>query len=92
MYPRPDQIAAKLISPDEKIRVGVFTEEPGIVVYTANFVEGVPLMHGEKLIQHGGITFETQVAPCAIEFDDFGDIILPADENYTSQTKFKISF
>ncbi|HWO97390.1 MAG TPA: aldose epimerase family protein [Bacillus sp. (in: firmicutes)] len=86
------QIAAKLISPDEKIKVEVYTEEPTIVVYTANFVEGVPLMHGEKLIQHGGITFETQAAPGAIEFEDFGDIILRAGENYTSQTKYKISF
>jgi aldose 1-epimerase len=49
-------------------------------------------MHGKKLIQHGGITFETQVAPGAIEFEDFGDIILLADENYASQTKYKISF
>ncbi|WP_338448382.1 aldose epimerase family protein [Niallia oryzisoli] len=86
------QIAAKLISPDEKIKVEVYTEEPTIVVYTANFVEGVPMMHGEKLIQHGGITFETQVAPGAIEFEDFGDIILLADEKYTSQTKYKIVF
>ncbi|MBZ5752820.1 aldose epimerase family protein [Metabacillus rhizolycopersici] len=86
------QIAAKLISPDEKIKVEVYTENPTIVVYTANNVEGVPLMHGEKLIQHGGITFETQVAPGAIEFENFGDIILLADEIYASQTKYKISY
>ncbi|MFF2498063.1 hypothetical protein [Peribacillus sp. NPDC058075] len=53
-------------------------------------MEDVPLMHGEKLIQHGGITFETQAAPGAIEFEDFGDILLLAGENYTSQTKYKI--
>lgn len=86
------QSSAKLVSPDEKIQVEVYTEESSIVVYTANHVEGVPLMHGEKLIQHGGITFETQAAPGAIEFDDFGDVVLRSDENYTSQTKFKISF
>jgi len=90
--PGLNQTAAKLISPDEKIEVVVYTEEPAIVVYTANYVEGVPLMHGEKLIQHGGITFETQASPGAIEFEDFGDIILRADENYTSQTKYKINF
>ncbi|WP_284037111.1 hypothetical protein [Neobacillus sp. 114] len=33
-------------------------------------------MHGEKLIQHGGITFETQAASGAMEFEGFGDIIL----------------
>lgn len=85
-----DQTAAKLISPDEKITVEVHTEETAIIVYTANFVEGVPLMHGEKLIQHGGITFETQAAPGAIEFEDFGDVILLAGETYTSKTKYKI--
>ena len=87
-----NHMAAKLISPDGKIKVEVYTEEPVIVVYTANFVEGVPLMHGEKLTQHGGITFETQAAPGAIEFDGFGDIILRSGENYTSQTKYKIYF
>ncbi|WP_249597678.1 aldose epimerase family protein [Peribacillus frigoritolerans] len=84
------QTAAKLISPDQKITVEVYTEEPAVVIYTANFVKGVPLMHGEKLIQHGGITFETQAAPGAIEFKDFGDILLLAGQNYTSQTKYKI--
>ncbi|MFJ7364166.1 aldose epimerase family protein [Peribacillus frigoritolerans] len=84
------QTAAKLISPDQKITVEVYTEEPAVVIYTANFVKGVPLMHGEKLTQHGGITFETQAAPGAIEFEDFGDILLLAGQNYTSQTKYKI--
>ncbi|NPC93872.1 galactose mutarotase [Bacillus sp. WMMC1349] len=87
-----EQMAAELSSPDEKIKVEVYTEEPAIVVYTTNSVEGVPLMHGEKLSQHGGITFETQVAPGAIEFEDFGDIILHAGKSYTSQTKYKIIF
>ncbi|MGE7120929.1 aldose epimerase family protein [Peribacillus sp. NPDC046944] len=84
------QIAAKLISPDGKITVEVYTDEPAVVIYTANFVKGVPLMHGEKLSQHGGITFETQAAPGAEEFEGFGDILLLAGESYTSQTKFKI--
>lgn len=87
-----DQMAAKLMSPDEKIKVEVYTEEPTIVVYTANHVEDVPLMHGEKLTQHGGITFETQAAPGSIEFEGFGNIILKANEEYTSQTKYKIIF
>ncbi|SDJ19084.1 aldose epimerase family protein [Alteribacillus bidgolensis] len=87
-----DQIAAKLISPDKKLTIEVHTEEPAIVVYTANFVEEVPLMHGEKLVQHGGITFETQTAPGAIEFEDFGDIVLRANNTYTSQTKYKINY
>lgn len=88
--PGLDQTVARLISPDEKITVEVYTEETAIIVYTANFVEGVPHMHGEKLIQHGGITFETQAAPGAIEFEDFGDIILLAGKTYTSQTNYKI--
>ncbi|MBS4214090.1 hypothetical protein [Neobacillus rhizophilus] len=49
-------------------------------------------MHGEKLIQHGGITFETQAASGAMEFEGFGYIILLANKNYAFQTKYKISF
>ncbi|OAT80965.1 galactose mutarotase [Bacillus sp. MKU004] len=88
-----DQIAAKLISPDEKLTIEVYTEEPVIVVYTANVMDDVPpLMQGEQLVQHGGITFETQAAPGAIEFEDFGDIVLRANSTYTSETKFKIRY
>ncbi|MDQ7861427.1 hypothetical protein RCO48_11695 [Peribacillus frigoritolerans] len=33
---------------------------------------------------------KTQAAPGAIEFEDFGDILLLAGQDYTSQTKYKI--
>lgn len=85
-----DQMAAKLMSPDKSIAVEVYTEESAVVVYTANFVEEVPPMYEERLIKHGGITFETQAAPGAIEYEGFGDIILLAGETYHSQTKYKI--
>jgi aldose 1-epimerase len=93
IFDSDDQIAARLISPDEKLTIEVYTEEPAIVVYTANVMDDVPpLMHGEQLVQHGGITFETQAAPGAIEFEGFGDIVLRANSTYTSQTKFKIRY
>jgi aldose 1-epimerase len=85
-------VVATLESPTKNILVEVMTEEPAVVIFTANFGENVPEMHGKTMANHGGITFETQVAPGAVEFEDFGNILLPKGEEFTSETKYKINF
>ncbi|MFV0559433.1 MAG: aldose epimerase family protein [Enterococcus sp.] len=82
--------AAKLISPDELVSVTVETTEPSVVIFTANFGENTPEMHGEKLANHGGITFETQEAPGSEQFESFGNILLSANEIMETTTEFKI--
>lgn len=87
---RLDKVAAFLISPDEKIKVSVATDAPSIVVFTANFGENTPEMRGKNLSNHGGITFETQIAPGAEQFSNFGDIKLPPNTVFETTTEFKI--
>lgn len=83
-------VQAKLISPDEKISVEMTTTEPAVVIFSGNFG---PETRGVKKVKNfTGITLETQELPGAIEFKDFGDIILRPDDTFTSTTTFKVNF
>ncbi|MGM0123437.1 galactose mutarotase [Enterococcus sp. AZ194] len=81
---------ATIISPDNRLRVELSTTEPSVVIFTAQFGEKAPIMRGQKLAHHGGITLETQVMPGAIEFEGFGHIILQPNEVFTSKTVYKV--
>lgn len=87
-----DEIDALLESPDKKMSIAVKTDRDAIVIFTANFAEGKRIIRGKELVNQGGITFETQAAPGAIEFSDFGDIILRPDQEFLAQTIYKITF
>lgn len=91
-HPGLENVSAWLLSPDEKIKISVSTDCPSIVVFTANFGEDTPEMYGKKLANHGGITFETQVAPGAEQYLTFGDIRLAPHTTFETVTEFKIDF
>lgn len=82
--------AAKLTSPDGKIELSVFTDSSSVVIFTANFGDEGPEIRGKKLANHGGITFETQIAPGAEQYAAFGSIVLPANEPFKTITEYKI--
>ncbi|WP_207871862.1 aldose 1-epimerase [Enterococcus sp. DIV2402] len=81
---------AILCSEDEKIRLTISTDASSVVLYTANFGEHGPRMHGKKLVHHGGITFETQTAPGAEQFSEFGSILLQKNKRIETITEFRI--
>ncbi|MGM0215962.1 galactose-1-epimerase [Enterococcus sp. AZ109] len=85
-----DTTAATLTSPDDKVRVVIKTEASSMVLFTANFGENTPEMHGKKMANHGGITFETQTAPGAEQFPAFGSIKLNALKPMLIATEFII--
>lgn len=86
-----EHVAAELTSPDLRVSVSVRTNASSVVVFTANFGNQTPAMRGTKLVNHGGITFETQTAPGAEQFPDFGTIVLPKDTEHKLITEFIIS-
>ncbi|MBZ6010476.1 galactose-1-epimerase [Leuconostoc gelidum] len=87
----PDSPQARLVSPDQKVAINMRTTAPSVVVFTANFGDDYQLpMRQEQLINHGGITLETQVAPGAEKYPAFGNIVLPANEVYQATTRFDI--
>ena len=57
-------VAASLYSPKTGMLLEVFTNEPGIQVYTGNFQgTGIPGKHGVKYPKHVSVCFESQKYP-----------------------------
>lgn len=82
---------AVITSPDQAVEVEMYTDQPAVVIFTAQFGAHTPEMRGQQLVNQGGLTLETQVSPGAIEFEDFGSICLDPGTSFHSQTRFKIN-
>ena len=87
-----DQVKVKLVSPDDIVAIEMRTTEPAVVIFTANFGAKKIKMRNRNLINHGGITLETQVAPGAEKYHDFGNIQLNTNEKYRSKTVYQLKF
>lgn len=70
----------------------VRTTEPGIQLYTGNFLDGSLTSTGGLVCQqHAGFCLETQHFPDAIHRPNFPSIVLRPGETYKSTTSYKFS-
>jgi aldose 1-epimerase len=84
------QLAASLYSPVTGIRLEVYTNEPGIQVYSGNFLEGkVTGKKGIAYAKHAGICLETQKYPDTPNKPKWPTAILNPGEKYYSHCIFK---
>jgi aldose 1-epimerase len=82
--------AARLFDPLSGRKMDVWTTEPGMQVYTANFLKGsMPGKNGIDLVPRLGICLETQHFPDAPNHPDFPSTILSPDNEYFSKTVLK---
>lgn len=79
---------AVLTAPKGDIAIEMTTDEPTVVIFTAQLGE-TPEMRGKKMANRGGITLETQVSPGALEHG-FGNIVLRPEDTFTSSTTYKV--
>lgn len=85
-------IAASVYSPVTGIQLDVYTNEPGIQVYSGNFLDGT--VKGKKGIvykQHAGICLETQKYPNTPNVAEWPSAALKPGETYHSFCKFAFS-
>jgi aldose 1-epimerase len=68
----------------------VFTTEPGVQLYTGNFLNGFA-GRGGKYPQHSGFCLETQHYPDSINQPNFPTTVLKPGETYMQVTIFKFS-
>ncbi|KAA6319959.1 Aldose 1-epimerase [termite gut metagenome] len=83
-------LAASLISPLTGITLEVYTNEPGIQVYTGNFLNGT--VKGKKGIvyqQRTAVCLETQHYPDSPNKPDWPSVILEPGQTYHSQCIYK---
>lgn len=84
--------AAELRSEASGIVLKVYTDEPGIQVYTGNFLDGtVTGKHGKTYAQRTGICLETQHYPDSPNKANFPDVVLRPGEVYTSHCVYAFS-
>ncbi len=69
--------------------VGIATDQPGLQVYTGNWLEGCPLGKcGRQYHDYDGVALECQALPDAPNHDNFPSAILLPGEIYKKSIKF----
>ncbi len=83
---------ATLTSPVSGIRLEVFSDEPGIQIYTGNFLDGsIVGTTGRTYRQGAGIALETQHYPDSPNQPSFPSTELRPGEEYRSTTSWRFS-
>lgn len=81
--------AAFLADPESGRTMEVWTTEPCVQVYSANFLEpSTPARRGQKYGRHWGVCFETQHAPDSPNQPSFPSVRLDPGEVYRSTTVY----
>ena len=81
-------IAASLYSPATGIRMDVYTNEPGIQVYTGNFLDAsFTAKHGYRYPRHSAVCLETQHYPDSPNKPQWPSALLEPGKKYTSHCR-----
>lgn len=86
-----DEAAAEAFDPVSGIRMQVFTDLPGVQLYTGNFLSGAVGKNGLPMYKHAGFCLETQYYPDTPHRPEFPQCLFRAGETYRSRTAFRFS-
>ncbi|MCM1520619.1 MAG: galactose mutarotase [Lachnoclostridium sp.] len=86
----PAEIAAKLVSPSTGISLEVLTDEPGIQIYSGNFLDGTTTgKNGIVYNKRAAICLETQHYPDSPNKPLWPSVVLEPGQTYTSHCTFR---
>ena len=80
--------AAVLYSAQSGIELTVCSDQPGLQLYTANFLETQNGKHGKSMGRRSAVCLETQQFPNAVNCPAFPSAILKAGMHYSSSTTY----
>ena len=84
--------AARVSEPKTGRILEMYTTEPGVQLYTGNFLDGKLIGRGGVVYKkHAGFCLEAQHFPDAVHHDHFPSIILKPGETYRQTTIYKFS-
>ena len=83
---------AVLTDPKSGRKMTMETNQEGVQVYTANWVEGIPGKNGIRMVKHGAICLESQRFPDAPNKADFPPCILKPKETYNAVTVYSFEW
>lgn len=85
-------VAATLFSPESGIKMDVYTDEPGIQVYSGNFLNGtVTGKRGITYLTRAAVCLETQHYPDSPNKPEWPSVVLRPGETYKSHCTYKFS-
>ncbi|MTB64267.1 galactose-1-epimerase [Streptococcus sp. zg-86] len=76
----------EVVSPDQRIRLTVTTNQPAVVIYTYNFPSQ------DMAVFHGAFSLECQGLPNACNVEGFGSILLEKDQLFEHVTSYKFTW
>lgn len=86
------EMVASCYSPNTGIRFDVLTTEPGMQLYTGNWMSGNMRGKGEsRYPARAAVCFETQHYPDSPNRSDYPSVVLRPGETFTSKTAFHLS-
>lgn len=86
------KLAATVYSPESGIQLEVYTDEPGVQVYTGNFLTGADTgKYGAVYGKRNAICLETQKYPDTPNKPDWPSAFLAPGDTYTSRCIYKFS-
>lgn len=86
------QVACTVYAPSTGIKMSIYTTEPGIQVYSGNFLNGMDVgKRGEVYNQRNALALETQKYPNSPNFPEWPSPRLNPGETYTSHTIYRFS-
>ncbi len=86
------RLVARATGDLSNITMEVFTTEPGMQLYSGNFMKGENLIKGSlNDDKHGAFCLETQHFPDSPNHPHFPSVVLRPHENYASATWFHFS-
>ncbi|GGH04452.1 galactose mutarotase [Sphingobacterium alkalisoli] len=90
--PNPlSQAAATAYAEDSGIQLQVYTTEPGIQLYTGNFLSADSGKSGNEYQKRGGFCFEAQHYPDSPNQPNFPNVVLRPGEEFQSQISYKFN-
>jgi aldose 1-epimerase len=86
------ELAARARDPKSGRVLEMYTTEPGVQLYTANFLDGTQKgMGGVTYPRYAGFCLEAQHFPDAIHHDNFPSVVLKPGDTYRQTTIYKVS-
>ncbi|MDE6343346.1 MAG: galactose-1-epimerase, partial [Muribaculaceae bacterium] len=85
------EYAATCISPGSGRRMDIYTTEPGMIMYTGNYLSGFHGMHGTTYPRRSAVCFETECYPDTPANLHFPSIVLRKGDIYTQTCIYKFS-
>ncbi len=84
--------AAEITGEKSGITMEVYTDRPGVQVYSGNFLNNEPGKNGAVYQKRDGICFETQEFPDAVHHENFPSPVLKKGEAWETETAYKFIF